>query len=331
VTGADDGEVTVVVVTWQGAHLVPDALDSLRAQTLPHRVLVVDNASTDGTPEVLARYPEAQVLRTPRNLGFAGGAQAGIDAVRTEFVALLNNDAVAAPGWLEALVRSAREHPDAAAITSLMLLSGREPATVNNAGVVLLPTGYGADRGLGEAPQAVAEPSEVFGFSGGAALLRTAAVRDVGGFARHFFLYYEDTDLSWRLRTAGWTVRYEPGAVVHHQHSATADQGSARFAFYNERNRLLMLLRCAPPGTAVTASLRFLATTASLAARWARHPRRPVPHNLRPALRLRVACAVLARVPAELAARRAMRRTVAGRPVSGPASGAPASPGARGA
>ena len=83
--------VTVVVVTWQGAHLLPPCLDSLRAQTLPHRVVVVDNASTDGTAELLAASPDVQVVRSDRNRGFAGGVQLGIDAVHTEFVALLNN------------------------------------------------------------------------------------------------------------------------------------------------------------------------------------------------------------------------------------------------
>ncbi|MCW2621865.1 MAG: glycosyl transferase family 2, partial [Frankiales bacterium] len=101
-------EVTVVVVTWQGAHLLPDCLDSLRRQTWPHRLVVVDNASTDETPDVLSRYPWVTVVRTERNLGFAGGAQLGLEAAGTELVALLNNDATAEPRWLEELVASAQ-------------------------------------------------------------------------------------------------------------------------------------------------------------------------------------------------------------------------------
>src|SRR3954447_22902877 len=101
--------VTVVVVSWEGAHLLPACLDSLLAQTLPHRVVVVDNASTDGTAELLAARPEVQVVRSDRNRGFAGGVQLGIDAADTEFVALLNNDAVADPAWLAELLSAARE------------------------------------------------------------------------------------------------------------------------------------------------------------------------------------------------------------------------------
>jgi GT2 family glycosyltransferase len=314
--GLRSGAVTVVVVSWQGAHLLPPCLDSLRAQTLPCDVVVVDNASTDGTAELLAQRPDVRVVRAPRNLGFAGGVQLGIDAVDSEFVALLNNDAVADPRWLAELVAAARAHPEAAAVTSLMLLAGHEPPVVNNAGVVLLENGYGADRALGESPDRVAEPDEVFGFSGGAALLRTAAVRAVGGFATEYFLYYEDTELSWRLREAGWTIRFQPSAVVVHEHSATVDQRSRRFAYYNERNRLWTLLRHAPAPAACRAAARFLLTTASLAVRPAAAVDGAVPENLRPSLRLAVLRDVLRHLPRELRYRRRRPRTGPGaRPV----------------
>ncbi|MCU1670206.1 MAG: glycosyltransferase family 2 protein [Blastococcus sp.] len=303
---ARDGVVaTVFVVTWEAAELVTSCLDSLARQTLPHRVLVVDNASTDGTPEVLpARFPDAQVIRTSENLGFAGGVEAGLALVDTPFVALLNNDAVAEPDWLAGLVAALDAHPEAAAVTSRLLLAGVTPPTLNNAGVLLLDDGYGADRGLGEPAEAYAVPDEVFGFSGGAALLRTEAVRSVGGFPAPYFLYYEDTDLSWRLRRAGWSIRYEPAAVVLHEHSATADQGSAMFAYWNERNRLLMHVRCAPAGAAVAVWWRFLLTTGSLAVRRMTRRSGPVAHQQRVGLRLRVLAGAARLLPWALRTRR---------------------------
>jgi hypothetical protein len=172
---------------------------------------------------------------------------------------------------------------------------------LNNTGVRLLPTGYGADRDLGADDTARRESGEVFGFSGGAALLRTAAVREVGGFPVPYFLYYEDTDTSWRLRAAGWTVRYRPEAVVHHQHSATADQRSELFALHNERNRLLMLVRCAPGRDVLRCWGRYLVTTASLTARGLLGAllRRPGPagHHLRPGFRLRILASALRLLP----------------------------------
>jgi GT2 family glycosyltransferase len=302
------------VVTWQGRHLLGPCLDSLRRQTLAHRVLVVDNASTDGTAEFLAaEHPEVTVLASPRNEGFAGGVARALDVVDTPYTALLNNDATADPHWLAALVEHAESHPDTAAVTSRMLLGG-SGAGLNNTGVLLLASGYGADRGLGEPDSAYLDADEVFGFSGGAALLRTDAVRQVGGMAGQLFLYYEDTDLSWRLRLAGWSVRYEPRALVHHEHSATIDQRSEAFAFYNERNRLLVLVRCGPAGMALRASARFLVTTASLAARRLAGRRVPDVATFRPAVRLRAFRSFLRLLPWALGSRRAVVRTARVRP-----------------
>jgi GT2 family glycosyltransferase len=277
------------VVTWQGAHLLPACLNSLAAQTIDHDVVVVDNASTDGTAELLAtRFPAVRVVTTATNTGFAGGVRAGLAAIETPLVALLNNDATAEPEWLAALVAHLDAHPEAAAVTSRMLLAGTNPPRLNNTGVVLLPDGYGADRGLGEDPDTYSTPEEVFGFSGGAALLRREAVLRVGAFPERFFLYYEDTDASWRLRLAGWTVRYEPVAVVHHEHAATSDRTSESFAFYNERNRLVMLARCAPGPFAAACWARFLLTTASLMVTRLRGREVPPAHQFILGLRLRV-------------------------------------------
>jgi GT2 family glycosyltransferase len=296
-------DVSVLVVTWRAREFLGDCLEGLRGQTMAHRLLVVDNASDDGTADVLAGFPEATVLRLPVNRGFAGGVAAGLAAVDTEFVALLNDDAVPAPGWLAALRAAA---PGAAAVTSRMLLP---TGAVNNAGVVLRRDGYGADRGLG-APDGPPydRPTEVFGFSGGAALLRVAAVRAVGGFPAPFFLYYEDTDTSWRLRLAGLRVAYAPEAVVRHAHSRSTDQASALFSFHNERNRLLTLTRCAPLPFALGQLGRFGLTTASLAAKRAlRRPLPPAPH-FRTGLRLRVLGSYARLLPWALRGRRAVGR-----------------------
>jgi GT2 family glycosyltransferase len=285
-------DVTVLVVTWRAREHLAACLAALRAQTLPHELLVVDNASTDGTAALLAETAEASVLRLPRNTGFAGGVAAGLASVSTELVALLNDDAVPAPDWLAALHAGLADH---AAVTSRLLLAS---GALNNTGVLLRADGYGADRGLGaEDGPPYDVPAEVFGFSGGACLLRTSAVRAAGGFPAPFFLYYEDTDTSWRMRLAGDRIGYVPGAAVRHGHSVSADQASALFSFSNERNRLLTLTRCAPAAVAGRALARFVLTTGSLALK--RVLVRPVPpaRNFRVALRLRVLGSYLRLLP----------------------------------
>lgn len=312
--------VTVLVVTWQGAHLLPDCLDSLAAQRLPHRVLVIDNGSTDGTRELLVeRYPDVAVLALDTNTGFAGGVAAGLQRVDTPLVALLNNDAKAEPEWLSASVRVLDADQSVAGVSARMLAwpaSGESdeagqaiPAdgVINNAGVRLTADGYGTDRGGGEPDGPPYDrPAEVFGVSGGAAVLRTAAVREVGGMPGEFFLYYEDTDLSWRLRLAGHGLRYEPTAVVRHRHAASTDRASELFAYCNERNRLLMLLRCAPWAFFARQLGRFVLTTASLTGK--RLLRRPVPDHrvFDPRLRARVLFGVLRLARLELKARKSV-------------------------
>jgi GT2 family glycosyltransferase len=299
--------VTVIVVTWRAREHLAACLAALAAQTRRHRLVVIDNASTDGTEELLEErlsgHHSATIVRLPRNAGFAGGVARGLKLVETPYVALLNDDAEPAPDWLAQLLHGLGSH---VAVTSRLVLPS---GLVNNTGVVLRPDGYGADRGLGEPDGPPYDrPAEVFGFSGGACLLRTDAVRAAGGFPAPFFLYYEDTDTSWRLRLAGGRIGYVPGAVVRHGHSVSADQTSVLFSFSNERNRLLTLTRCAPAGVAAAAPVRFLLTTGSLAVkRVLRRPIPPAPH-FRVAVRLRVFASYLKLLPWALVTRRRVGR-----------------------
>jgi hypothetical protein len=298
---AADTRVTVVVVTWNGAHLLGPCLESLAAQTIPHRVLVVDNASTDGTTALLAGFPEVDVLRLDSNTGFAGGAQAGLDRVGTEFAAFLNNDATAEPGWLAALLAPFDDGATVSAVTSRILLAADR--RINNAGGAMTRWGAGYDRGYGEPDgPPYDEPVDVGFCCGGACALRTQAARAVGGFPVEYFLYYEDTDLSWRLGLTGQRIRYAPDAVVHHLHSASSDQRSTSFAFYNHRNQLLTVLRNAPVPLALASVGRFLLVTV------VRVVRPGVEHSQRPGERLRVLGAVLRLLPASWTARRRIGR-----------------------
>lgn len=287
---------TVVVVTWRGVEHVAACLDALAAQDRPHRTLVVDNASDDGTAALVAAHPsKPQVLRLSRNTGYAGGTAAALSRVGTEFTAWLNDDAAPAPDWLGRLEDALDEHPDAAAAGSMLI---RPDGTVQSTGVRLTADGHGADS---------TDASAVFGFCGGAALLRTSALRRIGGVPAGFFCYYEDTDTSWRFRLAGEDVLTVPAARVTHRHGASTKPGSRSFHRWNERNRLLTLLRCAPLPVALRELARFAALTLLLPLR------KDVPDaaNFRPSLRFGVLAEVAVRLPATLVQRAAIgRRTV---------------------
>lgn len=280
----------MVVVTWRGCGLVGDCLDALAAQTRPHRVLVIDNASTDGTARKLAAR-RCPVLRMTRNVGYAGALAAALPLVATPFMAWLNDDAQPEPQWLAALEQALDNDDTAAAAAAVLHTPG---GAVSSTGVALTRLGYGQDT-TGTRP---------FGFCGGAALLRTDTLRAIGGVAGSLFCYYEDTDTSWRLRLAGYRVLAVPDARVRHLGGASARHGTPAFHRWNERNRLLVLLRCAPARVAARELARFAGLTLVLP--WRRdHPATP---NFTPRLRLRVVGDVVARLPATLLARRQISR-----------------------
>jgi GT2 family glycosyltransferase len=287
---------TVVVVTWRGRGLIGPCLDALAAQTRPHRVLVIDNASTDGTAAEIARH-HSPTLRTTRNLGYAGALAVALPQVNTPFMAWLNDDARPEPGWLAALEQALDGDEEAAAAASAL---HAPDGTVTSTGVSLTCIGYGVDT-TGTMP---------FGFCGGAALLRTEVLRAAGGVSGSLFCYYEDTDTSWRLRLAGYRVLAVPGARVSHAGGISARHGSPAFHRWNERNRLLVLLRCAPAQVAARELARFAGLTLALPFR----RNRPAAPNFAVWLRLRVLTEVAACLPATLVARyRIGRRTAVSR------------------
>ena len=251
--------------------------------------VLVDDASDDGTAALISEHNgQHEVVRLPRNRGYAGGLAAVLDRIDTPYVAWLNDDAVPDPSWLAELESALEGDSDAAAATSSILLTDGSTQSV---GVALTVDGYGKD--------VVLAGREVFGFCGGAALLRTSELRAAGGVPAGFFCYYEDTDTAWRLRLAGHRVISVGPARVRHRHGASTRPGSALFHRWNERNRLLMLLRCAPFSVAVRELARFLVITALLPVR------KDVPDaaNFKLGLRLRVLGEVLIRMPATLVQR----------------------------
>jgi GT2 family glycosyltransferase len=195
--------------------------------------------------------------------------------------------------------------------STLVFPASSEPVdVVNNVGSVVFTDGCGADRGwlerdLGQFD----DPVEVFAWCGGGVLLRPAYLADVGLFDESFFLYYEDTDLSWRGQARGWRYRTAPASVIRHVHAASSGEGSEVFAFHVERNRLLMLVKNAPARLALRQSLLHLRATASYLLRDVVRPpmRRQRPRVTIVRRRIRAYVGFLRLVPATLVERRVLR------------------------
>ncbi len=238
--------VAVVVVNWNAAEHIERTLASLDRQTVrPHRVIVVDNASTDGSADLVPDHVE--LVRLDENIGFAAANNLAVRmADDCDHVALLNPDAFPEPRWLESLLAAAAARPDCAVFASRQLVAG-DPSVLDGTGDIFHVSGMAWRRDYGRrVTEGASEPGEVFSACGAAALYRRDAFLAAGGFDESFFCYYEDTDLTFRLRLAGHRCFYVPDAVVHHVGSATSGRESDFTIFHAHRNCLWTFVKNMP-------------------------------------------------------------------------------------
>ena len=296
----------VVIVNWRRPELTIRAARSITGQLGGGDTLVVvDNASGDDSIERMTRAG-LTVVHSSRNLGFGAGVNLGARGMCEDVLVLLNNDAVAEPDFLEAILAPLSDPPATpaptqpgspqrtsnsapAAATARILLAGRwkpagpdqealvSPRTgrwvrvsneaaargegevlVNSTGNLVDASGNGYDRDWLVPAEQEHSPSEVFGLCGGACAIRREAWQALGGFREDLFMYYEDTDLSWRLREHGWRVVYVREAVVRHEHASSSGTGSPMFIRVNARNRILVAAAHSPARVVVQALARTL-------------------------------------------------------------------------
>jgi GT2 family glycosyltransferase len=245
-------EVSVIVVNWNRREMLRGCLESLLRQNGPvFEVIVVDNGSGDGSPEMAASFGARagfplHLIRNSRNLGFCAANNQGIRAARGRWVALLNNDAEAEPGWLQAMVRSAESHPGTGMVACKIVVY-EDPTRIDKAGHLIWPDGQNRGRGTGEVDNGQYDrEEEVLWPDGCAALYRKAMLDEIGGFDEDLFAYGDDAELGLRARIAGWKCVYTPAAVVRHRRGATLGVLSGRRLELIERNRVLLAVKHFP-------------------------------------------------------------------------------------
>jgi hypothetical protein len=242
--------LSIVIVNWNLKDDLRGCLASLAAQTATDfETLVVDNGSEDGSGDmVAAEFPAVTLLRETENLGFAEACNRGIAASHGEWAVMLNNDTVVDPGFVEALSSAAREAPaNCGMLQTLMLYQGR-PGTINSTGIELTYSGGGRDRDEGKPGDGKLVVEEIFCPTAGAAAYRRAMLDEIalpdGVFDRRHFMYYEDLDLGWRARLAGWSASFVPGAIVHHRwHGSSVRHGRSWLEAIACTNRLRTLIK----------------------------------------------------------------------------------------
>lgn len=245
----------IVILNWNGAAHLRRFLPSVLAAADGAGVVVADNGSTDESLELLAAaFPQVRVVRLDRNYGFAEGYNRALEQVEADVFVLLNSDVETPEGWLAPLLECLERNPDVAAVAP-KLRSVDEPDRFEYAGAAggyIDFWGYPFCRGrilrsIERDTGQYDDEREVFWVSGAAFCCRAEAFRAAGGFDADFFAHMEEIDLCWRLQLAGHRIRIVPASTVYHLGGGTLAPDSPRKVFFNHRNNLAMLYKCASP------------------------------------------------------------------------------------
>lgn len=232
--------ISVVIVNFNAANYLQAAIDSLGAQTFrDFELILFDNASTDGSADSadLTGLPSFRLVRSAENLGFAAGNNRAAELARGKWLVLLNPDAVAAPDWLEQLMRAAKDHPGCASFASVQYRLGA-PDILDGAGDNYLIFGMPWRGGSGRAASELPGDGWCFSACGASAMYSADVFRDLGGFDERFFCYCEDVDLGFRLQLAGYDCRFVSKAAIHHASGGISGQASEFTLFHGSRNRI---------------------------------------------------------------------------------------------
>jgi O-antigen biosynthesis protein len=262
---SDRPACSVVIPSYNGQTLLATCLASIarhRPRDVAVEVIVADDASHDGTATWLADvHPDVKLVRLDRNAGFCAAANAGIAEARGDVIQLLNNDTEVMPGWIDAGLKPFKD-ARVGSVAPLVLVRS-DPSRVDSAGDRYAAFGWPSKRGHGQSSDHWLEHSSdrVFGASGSSAFYRSDALRAVGAFDPTFGSYYEDVDLAFRLRWAGYDCVFEPSCRVLHDVSATYDHGSPTLQRRMSRNAEILFWANLPMPWLLAAAIPHAAFT----------------------------------------------------------------------
>lgn len=234
--------LSIIIVVWNNLEHLSSCLENLQKQVFQnYELVIIDNGSSDDLTMVIEgkyKLSNFQTKKLPKNIGFAAANNMGVRMAQGKWVVLLNADAFPEPDWLEKLVQAAEAHPEYLAFSSRQI-SAMAREFLDGAGDAYHVSGMAWRNYLGyPALQYGQDSREVFSPCAAAAMYLREAFLDVGGFDEDLFSYYEDVDLGFRFRLAGYKAYYVADAIVHHVGSATFGARSD-FAFYHVHRNLV--------------------------------------------------------------------------------------------
>ena len=238
-------QIDVGIINYNGGLELSECVGSLLAQSVPVRVLVFDNASTDDSIQRLReKNLDCKVIESPKNLGYAGACNGLLENMDSDIQVLCNMDLEFDPTWAENLLHCFERHPEAGSVASLVM---EKSGVVNAVGVRFGADLFAKNEASGlDISEADVREKEVFGCYGAVMSFRKSAAVAAGKMDASFFLFFEETEWYFRHNLAGFKTVFCPEAKVYHERSMTTVRYSPRKLFYSERNRLRTAVRLLP-------------------------------------------------------------------------------------
>ena len=243
-------KVSIIIPHWNGIETLSECIKSiLKTQFDSYEIIVVDNASTDGSQDwIKEEYPQIILIENDKNYGYAGGCNRGVDYANGEFIIFLNNDTIQDPEWIKYLISLVETNENIAAVQPKVLnyfnknIFDYAGGSGGHMDVFCFPFARGRiflnqEIDLGQ----YNESRQCFWASGTAFLIRKELFFKAGKFDEVFFSHMEEIDLCWRLRAMGFQIWVAPKSIVYHKNALSMPMHSHKKYYLNHRNSLLML------------------------------------------------------------------------------------------
>lgn len=236
-------KVSIIIVTYNSEWDIQRCIDSILEQTFePFEILIVDNASTDNTVNLIhEKYPKLRVIRSHENVGFGGGNNIGVKYATGDVIAFLNPDTVVLNHWLEELVKPLVRGGKIITTSKILTYDG---SMINTCGNVIHFTGLAFTRGYGSDPTSYSRPEYVTEASGCSFAIWNEDFIDIGGFDETIFLYHDDVDFSIRAHLKGYNILFVPSSTVKHNYTLNV---TAQKLYHLERGRYIILRKYYSP------------------------------------------------------------------------------------
>lgn len=242
--------VSILIVNWNGAELLPKCLNSLQKQKYKNiEIIINDNNSKDNSKEVIKKYGDVILIQSKDNYGFAGGNNIAVKKAKGKYVLLLNTDTVVTNDFLEKLVESMETDATLGVVQPKFLYDNPDfpdKNIINSIGAYLTNTGFLYYPGYGKKDTRAIynKKSEVFSAYGACMLIRKEVIDKIGLFDSDYFLYFEETDFCMRVWLSGWRIEYIPGVLIYHEGGvSTRKQGMEKIYFHSFKNRICTYIK----------------------------------------------------------------------------------------